>query len=316
MMRFGLATLLAVLAGACAPSDDAPSTLLDGPEIEGVVEVIARGLTLIAPDEIPSGWTTFRFRNESPMIHFAVVERVPDGEGIESQQGQVAPVFQEGLDLLGAGEVDAALQRFGDLPAWFGEIVFLGGPGLTAPGRTSQATVYLDPGTYLIECYVKTGGVFHSYNPDPSIYGMVHEFTVTDEISEAVEPSATIQIEISVAGGIEVEGELVPGRHTVAVHFVDQTVHENFVGHDVHLVRVAADLDLGELERWMDWTQPMGLQTPAPAEFLGGTNEMPAGTTSYFTVVLEPGDYAWVSEVPGSAEKGMLKPFSVSSGDQ
>lgn len=223
--------------------------------------------------------------------------------------------FRTGWILLGADEVDAALERFGDLPAWFGEIVFLGGPGLTSPGRTSQATVYLEPGTYLLECYVKTGGIFHSYNPDPSIYGMVHEFTVTDETSEAVEPSATIQIEISTAGGIVVEGELVPGEHTVAVHFVDQTVHENFVGHDIHLVRVAGDLDLGELERWMDWTQAMGLQSPAPAEFLGGTNEMPAGTTSYFTVVLEPGNYAWVSEVPGSAEKGMLKPFSVPSGD-
>ena len=315
MMRLGLATVLVILTGGCAPSDDTPSASLDGSNTQGVVDVIARGLTLMAPDEIPSGWTTFRFNNESPMIHFVLVERVPDGQGIESQQAQVAPVFQAGLDLLGAGEVDAALARFGDLPAWFGEIVFLGGPGLTSPGRTSQATVYLEPGTYLLECYVKTGGIFHSYNPDPSSYGMVHEFTVTDETSEAVEPSATIQIEISTAGGIVVEGELVPGEHTVAVHFVDQTVHENFVGHDIHLVRVAGDLDLGELERWMDWTQAMGLQSPAPAEFLGGTNEMPAGTTSYFTVVLEPGNYAWVSEVPGSAEKGMLKPFSVPSGD-
>ncbi len=171
-MRLGLATVLIILAGACAPSDDTPSASLDGPDTQGVVDVIARGLTLIAPDEIPSGWTTFRFSNESPMIHFVLVERVPDGQGIESQQAQVAPVFQDGLDLLGAGEVDAALERFGDLPAWFGEIVFL-----------------------------------------------------------------------------------------------------------------------------------------------GGTNEMPAGTTSYFTVVLEPGNYAWVSEVPGSAEKGMLKPFTVPSGD-
>ena len=315
MMRLGLATVLVILTGGCAPSDDTPSASLDGSDTQGVVDIIARGLTLMAPDEIPSGWTTFRFSNESPMIHFVLVERVPDGQGIESQQAQVAPVFQDGLDLLGAGEVDAALERFGDLPAWFGEIVFLGGPGLTSPGRTSQATVYLEPGTYLLECYVKTGGIFHSYNPDPSSYGMVHEFTVTDETSEAVEPSATIQIEISTAGGIVVEGELVPGEHTVAVHFADQTVHENFVGHDIHLVRVAGDLDLGELERWMDWTQAMGLQSPAPAEFLGGTNEMPAGTTSYFTVVLEPGNYAWVSEVPGSAEKGMLKPFRVPSGD-
>ena len=315
MKRIGLATALLLLAGACAPRDDSPSESLDPADTPGVVDVIARGMTLVAPDEIPSGWTTFRFRNETPMIHFAVVERLPDGQGIESQQAEIAPVFQDGLDLLSAGEVDAALRRFGDLPAWFGEIVFLGGPGLTSPGRTSQATVFLEPGTYLLECYVKTNGVFHSYNPDPSINGMVHEFTVTDESSEAVEPSSTIQIEISTAGGIEVEGKLVPGEHTVAVRFVDQTVHENFVEHDIHLVRITDDVDIAELERWMDWRQPMGLQTPAPAVFLGGSNEMPAGTTGYFTVVLESGDYAWVSEVPGSSDKGMLKLFSIGPED-
>ena len=315
MKRIGLVTTLLLLAGACAPTDDTPSSSLDLAYTPGVVDVIARGLTLDAPDEIPSGWTTFRFSNESPMIHFALVERLPDGQGIGSQQAEVAPVFQDGLDLLGAGETEAALQRFGDLPSWFGDIVFLGGPGLTSPGRTSQTTVFLEPGTYLLECYVKTGGVFHSFNADPAINGMVHEFRVTGERSEAAEPSATLQIEISTAGGIEVEGDLVPGEHTVAVRFVDQTVHENFVGHDVHLVRVSDDLDLGELEQWMDWSQPTGLQTPAPAQFLGGIHEMPAGTTGFFSVTLEPGNYAWISEVPNSSEKGMLKLFSVPSGD-
>jgi len=313
MKRIGLVTTLLLLAGACAPTDDTPSASLDVSNTPGVVDVIARGLTLDAPDEIPSGWTTFRFSNESEMIHFAVVQRLPDGQGIESQQTEVAPVFQDGMDLLRAGETDAALERFGDLPAWVADIVFLGGPGLTSPGRTSQATVLLEPGTYLLECYVKSGGVFHSFNPDPSIYGMVHEFRVTEEISEAAEPSATLQIDISAEGGIEVEGDLAPGEYTVAVRFVDQTVHENFVGHDVHLVRVADDQDLVELERWMDWSQPMGFQTPAPALFLGGSNEMPAGTTGFFTVTLEPGNYAWISEVPNSSEKGMLKLFSVPS---
>jgi hypothetical protein len=61
----------------------------------------------------------------------------------------------------------------------------------------------------------------------------------------------------------------------------------------------------------MDWSAPGGLQTPAPAEFLGGLNEMPAGSTGYFTVDLEPGEYAWISEVPDASAKGMLKEFEV-----
>jgi hypothetical protein len=313
MKRLRLMAVAVLLSTSCTPRDEGPPASTDQVDVPGVVDVIARGLTLDAPDEIASGWTTFRFTNQSPMVHFVLVERVPDGQGVESQQAEVAPVFQDGLDLLGAGNVEAALARFGDLPAWFGEIAFTGGPGLTSPGRTSEATVFLEPGTYLLECYVKTDGVFHSYNADPAINGMVHEFTVTDETSGASEPSSTIEIEISSAGGIDAKGDLSPGEHTVAVRFLDQTVHENFVGHDVHLVRLTPGIDIDALESWMDWTQPGGLETPAPTQFLGGLNEMPEGATGYFRVALEAGDYAWISEVPGSSQKGMLKLFTVAA---
>jgi hypothetical protein len=245
------------------------------------------------------------------MVHFVLVEKLPDGEGIESQQAEVAPVFQAGMDLLNAGEVEAAMAKFGELPAWFGEVVFLGGPGLTAGGRTSQATVFLEPGTYLLECYVKTSGIFHSYNPDPDVYGMVHQLTVTADTSEQSEPTPTLRLEISSMDGITMDATPMPGTHTVAVHFADQTVHENFVGHDVHLARLPDGIDVNQLADWMDWTQPNGLETPAPVEFLGGINEMPAGTTGYFTVTLEPGTYAWIAEVPESQAKSMMQTFTV-----
>ena len=275
------------------------------------MNVVARGLTLEAPGEIPSGWTTIRFVNDSPMTHFVVVERIPDGQGVASQQEEIAPVFQDGMDLLATGDVDAALARFGELPPWFGEIVFLGGPGLTGPSRESEATVFLEPGTYLLECYVKTNGIFHSYNPDPTVYGMVHEFTVTDDGTDASEPTPTLQVEISAASGIQLEGTPTAGPNEVQVRFADQTVHENFVGHDVHVVQIGDGVDVAAVQAWMDWRDPAGLQTPAPAEFIGGLNEMPAGSTGYFTMILEPGRYALVSEVPNSGEKGLFREFTV-----
>jgi hypothetical protein len=245
------------------------------------------------------------------MVHFVIVEKLPDGHGIESQQEEVAPVFQAGMDLLNAGEVEAAMAKFGELPAWFGEVVFLGGPGLTSAGRTSQATVFLEPGTYLLECYVKTSGIFHSYNPDPDAFGMVHQFTVTADTTEQREPTPSLRLEISATDGITMDTTPAPGTYTVAVHFADQAVHENFVGHDVHLARVPDSTDVTRLEDWMDWRQPNGLETPAPVEFLGGLNEMPAGTTGYFTVTLEPGTYTWIAEVPESQAKGMMRTFTV-----
>ena len=304
-------TLVAIITftsfGYITHDEAAPHT----PDDPNVVEIVARGLTFEAPDNISSGWTTFRLKNESGMAHFALIERLPEGIGLEDQQEEVAPVFQEGMDLLNEGKVDAAMEAFGKLPEWFGDLVFLGGPGLVSPGRSAEATVYLEPGTYLIECYVKTNGVFHSYNPNPDTYGMVHALTVTEEESDASAPAPTLEITLSRERGVEVDGEVSAGQHTVAVHFADQVAHENFVGHDVHLVRLEEDTDVEALETWMDWTQPTGLETPAPASFVGGINEMPAGETAYFTVVLEPGRYAWIAEVPNPGEKGMLKTFRV-----
>ena len=319
MTRVPRAALLAALLASCSPgereassgeasSEPAATAPAQG---DGVVEIVARGLTLEGPSEIPSGWTTIRLRNESPMTHFALVERIPPGQSLETQQAEIAPVFQEGMDLLAAGDGDAALAKFGELPAWFGEIAFLGGPGLTAPGSSSEVTVQLEPGTYLLECYVKTAGVFHSYNPDPAVYGMVLELTVTGDTSGRAEPTSTLSVEISSADGIVTSGTPTAGEHVVAVAFVDQAPHENFVGHDVHLARIEDGVDLEALEQWMDWTQPDGLQTPAPVRFVGGLNEMPAGSTGYVHVTLEPGTYAWIAEVPGAGEKGMLRTFTV-----
>ena len=132
-----------------------------------------------------------------------------------------------------------------------------------------------------------------------------------DEQAQSAEPVATLNLTISAERGIEISGDPTPGTHTVGVHFADQTVHENFVGHDVHLARLAADTDLDALAAWMDWRLPGGLETPAPVEFLGGTHEMPVGGKAYFTARLEPGRYAWIAEVDDPMGKKMLKTFTV-----
>jgi len=276
-----------------------------------VVDVTIETMDFQMSSSIPSGWTTFRTSNRSAMTHLGVVERMPEGYGLREQQDEVAPVFQEGMDLIISGDMDGALAKFGELPEWFGQIVFLGGPGLIAPGEITETTVFLEPGTYLLECYVKTDGIFHSYNPSPAMDGMVAQFAVTEEPSGAPEPVPTLEISISSVGGMKVVGEPSAGPHTVAVHFEDQVLHEHFLGHDVHLVHLTPETDIEALVDWMSWALPAGLQTPAPAKFLGGINELPAGSTGYFRVELEPGDYAFIAEVPAADEKGMFHRFTV-----
>ncbi|MDZ7680465.1 MAG: hypothetical protein U5J63_01850 [Fodinibius sp.] len=65
----------------------------------------------------------------------------------------------------------------------------------------------------------------------------------------------------------------------------------------------------------MDWTNKNGLVHRAPegVTFLGGSMEMLGGSTSYFSVRLKPGDYAWIAEVPKPEDKNMLKTFTIPS---
>ena len=301
------AAMLPLSIVACT-GEQPPGARTDQP---GVMNVVANGMSFEAPDTVPAGWVTIRFDNKSPVAHFAVVERLPDGVDAARQQKEVAPVFQAGMDLLSTGQSDSAMAAFGALPEWYPQVVFMGGPGLTGPGATSQSTIRLEPGTYLLECYVKTGGTFHSFSRDTSAWGMVHQFVVTEPASAAAEPEADMTLTVSAERGIEVQGTPTAGTRTVAVRFADQKAHENFVGHDVHLLKLAPNTDLDSVAVWMNWTSDAGLQTPAPVTFLGGLNEMPAGSIGYVTATFEPGKYAWIAEVPNPGSKHMLVPFTV-----
>lgn len=316
-----LLTLILLLGFATTACDSSlngsePAAKAAWPETEAVRAPQSRGQLVevravghhefeLSTDEVPSGWTTFRLDNASHAVHFALVEKLPSGITIEDYEAEVAPVFQNLMDSF-SGEEPSAPEAGSDLPAWYGNVVFTGGPGFTVAGQASQATMYLEPGTYLVECYVKTqDGEFHSY------LGMVEQLVVTEEVSRAREPKATLEMTLSTKEGIEVSDEVRPGMHTVAAYFEDQTAYSHFLGHDVQLVRLGDETNLDELAAWMDWTQPGSLAEPAPAEFVGGIQDMPAGTTGYFTVHLKPGRYAWIAEVPDPAANGMLKTFTV-----
>ena len=169
--------------------------------------------------------------------------------------------------------------------------------------------INLEPGYYIVECYVKmSDGVFHSS------MGMSKELVVANVDSGNTELEADLTIDISSTEGITFSDSISAGKHTFAVFFKDQIVHENFAGHDVNLAKIDKNASIEELENWMNWADPKGLIEPAPTAitFLGGVNNMPAGAKGYFSVVLAPGNYVLVSEVPNALSKNMLKAFVVS----
>lgn len=276
-------------------------------QIDNSIVVITQAMDFQTLDTISSGWNTFKWSNNSPEVHLFLLDKYPVGKDV-SDALKLGADFQKGMDLINEAKPEEANVEFGKLPEWFGEIVFSGGSGLLSPKETSITTLYLKPGYYVMECYVKmANGVFHT------VMGMAKGIVVTDENSGNSALQASVNIVVSSENGITYDNTIKSGEQILSVTFSDQIVHEHFLGHDVNLVKLNEKANLEELESWMNWATPTGLRTPSPKgiTFLGGVNDSPAGSVGYFKVTLTPGDYAFISEVPNASSKNMLKTFTV-----
>jgi len=309
------AALFAIAIAGCgdktATGADTPAGDQSETASQNLLELDVAGMLFEGPDEIASGWTTIRLNNMSGMTHFALIYRLPDGVTAEQVRDEAANLFQAVLtaQLEGDDEKVAALvQQF---PAWTADIVYLGGPGFVAGATTTEATMYLEPGDYMIECYVKTNGFLHNYNPTPGEFGMMHPLTVTETDSGAVEPDANVTIAVSSNGYETTSGAFRAGPNTVRVEFADQMAY-GLVGHDAHIFRLENDTDTDAVATWMDFMLPHGQETPAPAKFVGGIHDMPTGSVGYFTADLAPGEYGMLAEIPDPKNKGLFTTFMVS----
>jgi len=275
---------------------------------DNVIEIITENMDFQMPDTIPSGWNTFRYKNKSPQTHFFLVDKYPEGKTSEDAENLVAPVFDSAMKLIMEGKTEEGYAEFAKLPEWFSEVVFVGGSGLLSPDQVGETTINLKPGEYIIECYVKmSNGVFHTS------MGMTKDIVVKPVDSGNKELIADIAINISSTDGIVFNDSINSGKHTFSVFYKDQIVHENFVGHDINLVKLDENANLEELENWMNWADPKGLIEPAPdgITFMGGVNDMPEGNIGFFKANLKAGKYALISEVPNALSKNMLKIFVV-----
>ncbi|OMP29862.1 hypothetical protein [Mangrovimonas sp. DI 80] len=273
-----------------------------------VAEYYTESMEFIGPDSLSSGWTTFRYSNKSFETHLFLLDKYPEGKTIIDTKKDIFPPFDKGMDLINEGKVEEGYAAFGALPEWFQNVVFTGGAGLISPNQTTELTIKLDPGYYIMECYVKmSNGKFHT------TMGMIKPIIVTSEVSDLLPPISTVNVSISSTEGIMFDDVIKAGENAIKVTFVDQKKHEHFLEHDVNLVKLDDTADLVALEAWMDWSNPKGLINPAPAgvTFLGGMQEMPAGSEGYFKATLTKGKYAFISEVPKASEKNMLKVFEV-----
>jgi hypothetical protein len=134
---------------------------------------------------------------------------------------------------------------------------------------------------------------------------MARQLTVSERRSATQPPTADLEVAFA-NGAMTAPAALEPGRRIVAVHY--RYAAEGLLANDVHVARLPNGIDADSVIPWMDWMNVAGLRAPAPVRFLGGVQEMPVGSTAYFTVELTPGRYAWISENAGN---GMVQEFTV-----
>lgn len=270
----------------------------DKPENAGMLEIVATDYAFDAPEKIPSGWTTIEFINDGEDPHMLLFHLLPVGKTLDHFAGELYPPVNEWwMAVRDDGMDPSEARQVANLPAWFGDAQWMGGAGFIDPGLSTKITMKLPPGTYVMECYIKTeDGELHAME------GMLRELTVTDERSEATPPEANIDITLS-NYEMDIYGDLTPGSHTVAVHFAEGSYHNE------HVARLDSDGSVQDVLAWLPWLEHDGLWPPAPATLLGGMNILPEGETGYFTLDLEPGRYLFVSEMTGRA--GVLKEVTI-----
>lgn len=271
------------------------------------IEITTLSMEFQMPDTITSGWNTFKYVNKANETHFFRFLKLPDSTTIDNYKKEVDPVFEEGMDLINAGKAQEGFNAFAKLPKWFSKTVPYGGSGLIAPKNETMVTLNLDSGNYIVECYVKMpNGKFHS------TMGMIKAVTVSEEKSDKEPPKETLTINLSTEGIVMLDS-INAGKHIIKIMVQNQKLHENYALTDLHLAKLHAKANLDSLQKWMVWYDPKGFITPVPngATFMGGFNDAIKGNVGYFHTELNPGNYAFISEVPNASEKGMLKTFTI-----
>ena len=301
-----VSTLLCIVLGSCK---NQKTTETEEREVEeNYVEVITNGMDFQMVDEVKSGWTTFKYSNKSNEPHFFILEKMPDTLGIASYKKDLFPPFIAAFEHFEKGEMEAGMKEFEKIPEWFFRVELSGGVGLTSKKTTSKTTIFLEPGTYVMECYVRMpNGLGHVF------MGMIKELKVSNETNDNNPPKADFKIGISSEKGITFNDSIKSGNYIFETKFEDQKQYEHLMGHDVNLVKIENDSLVTDLNNWLNAVDFNAFRSPEPEGllFLGGVEDLPAGKTGYFEVNLEKGNYVLISEIPNTVERNMMKSFTV-----
>lgn len=255
-----------------------------------VVDVAAGEHFFRGPDTISAGLVTFRLSQ--------IGDRLTDPTRVEAEN--LAPATRENdptrafhmlwVTRLEPGHTvsewyDAHVK--GEPTPW---AVNLGGPAAAEPPGTSNATMVLEPGNYVLVCHV--GSARADKSRSHLLKGMFRGLTVLPGSASAVElPSPHATARITGTGQIELQGTLRQGPQRIRV--INETGKSyEFTVHQIKKGRSAQEA--------VTWRRTDG--TTYPFASLGGFSDVPPGATRTTTIDFGSGDHVlWTVRAPATS---------------
>jgi hypothetical protein len=278
--RFSRAACAAIasLISACSSDSSSQVRAPTASAEPAVVTVVATDFAFKAPAQIPAGLTTFRLVNEGPSLHHIQLIKLGEGKTVN--------------------DFFAAMKAGGPFPKWASEA---GGPNPPEVGDTATATLQMEPGNYVMLCFVPApDGMPHVMK------GMAAPLTVTGPgAGDQPEPNADLTMKL-VDFGFELSKPLTAGRHRIRIENAGTQPHE------VAIIRMNQGKTPLDFARWGE--KPVG---PAPATIHGGVSGIMPGTHAFVDVDLPPGEYGLLCFVPEAGDgkphfvHGMVKTIKV-----
>ena len=252
-----------------------------------VVDVAAGEYFLRAPDTIPAGLVTFRLSQ--------IGDRLTNPAKVEAEN--LAPATRDNdptrafhmlwVARLAPGRTvnewyDAHVK--GEPTPW---AVELGGPASAEPPLTSNATMVLEPGNYVLVCHV--GSARADKSRSHLLKGMFRGLTVLPGTASAEETQPAHAIaRITGTGQIELQGTLRQGPQRIRVINATAKSHE-FMVQRVKTGRTAQEA--------VTWRRTDG--TTHPFASLGGFSDVRPGATLTTTIDFGSGAHVlWTSRTP------------------
>ncbi len=244
--------LIAPVSAACS-EDEAP----EGPPPPSVTIAAGPGSFTIAGSFSP-GVNRITFNNAGERARNAQLVRLDPG---------YAP-----------GQLFDAIEAGTRWPEW---ATYVGGPGLTEPGRSMSYEVDLEVAQYVILSMPPGNGGALRFQPE-----VVQAFQVAGEETGAVATRPTIVV---TARRASLEA---PSKHA-AGDFRLQLVNEDDTPHDVSVFALNPGATIEDLVSYLD-----GRESAAPGVFAGGVQAVEPGESGLTVLFLTPGEYALVSLFP------------------